>query len=589
MTKRKSYAAVVNAPQPQSVQTSPEQIRNNAGGFVYAADMWTRLNRFLVLGTESNSYYVNAEQKTFQAYDVIQSCLKADGFRTVDMAVKVSQEGIAPKNDAALWVMALACSPKYASADVVKYALANMRLVARTLSYLYQFIEMVQQSRGWGRGLRAAVSNWFDEMGFHGTTYQAIKYRQRNGWTGRDVLRLAHPKFNNAELNAIYRWLTNGMTGMSERKVKRVAKSGSYTQEYPSVAAALPPIVKAFEAIQQMQKSGTVVSTADWEVSTEIDPTNILVMLPIEQGKTVVDEAVRLINKFGLTWEMLPTEMLTEAKIWAALIPNLPYTALMRNLANMTRSKVFANRELLTLVCDRLKNEEAIIRARIHPINILAAQMTYAQGKGMKGQNTWEPERRIVEALQDAFPLAFKGIAATGKRILVALDISGSMEAKVNGMEYLSCIQASAALAVSILGSEPDADCVNFNSVATRSELSPRNRLDVSMKYMEQVNDGSTNCAAPFNYALKQLDSGAINSMYDAVILITDTQTWIGNAHTDVAIAKCRQRNPAMRVVEVALEVNEFTLEKENPLTLRIAGLDSSAPKLINEFLLGNV
>ena len=45
----------------QAPQTAPipgtNQIRNSAGGFVWAVDEWTRLRRFLILGSEGGSYY----------------------------------------------------------------------------------------------------------------------------------------------------------------------------------------------------------------------------------------------------------------------------------------------------------------------------------------------------------------------------------------------------------------------------------------------------------------------------------------------------------------------------------------------------
>jgi len=429
MVKRQSYAAQVNQPKPQSVQTKPAQVKNDAGGFVYTADQWVHLNRFMILGSESNSYYVGAEAKTFEAYEVIQACLKADGKRVVDMAVEVSQGGYAPKNDAAIWVLSMACAPKYASADVNKYALEHVYLVCRTLSHLYQFVEMVQQSRGWGRGLRSAVAKWFEFMGFHGAAYQAIKYRQRNGWTGRDILRLAHVPIINAELNAIFRWLTGNSTEHIYT-VKRVSKVGVREETYPALNKFLPDIIRAFETVQMMQVSGQVQKTGEWEKGAPSEnPLEAMTggLAPVVQAETVEAETMRLIEKFGLTWEMLPTQMLNSAKIWEALIPHMPYTALQRNLATMTRAGVFASKEMVKLVAERLTNQEAIVKARIHPINLLAAQMTYAQGKGMRGGNEWTPVRQITEALDAAFPLAFKAIEPTGLNILVAIDVSSSM------------------------------------------------------------------------------------------------------------------------------------------------------------------
>lgn len=590
---KKNYAVVVAAQNvPQTQQARPDQVKNDAGGYVFEADMWTRLQRFLVLGSESDSYYVGAEAKTFEAYKLIQDALKADGRRVVDMAVAVSQGGIAPKNDAALWVMAMACSAKYATDDVTEYALSKVRLVARTLSFLYTFLDMVLQSRGWGRGLRNMVAGWFQNAGYHNAAYQVIKYRQRNGWSARDVLRLAHVPIIDREMNAIFRWLTNPDKIGEPYKVKRVSKVGTRVEEYPAMIAYVPEIIRAYSVIQGMWETKTVLDTSSWEQGDPSDePMERMmgVMKPVVQKKDWLSEITRLITKFDLTWEMLPTELLNEKTIWRALVPHLPYTALMRNLATMTRAGVFSDRKVLSLVCERLRTEKAIIDARIHPINVLAASMTYAQGHGQKSDKTWEPERQIIDALDDAFPLAFRAIEPTGQRILVALDISGSMTAKVNGMDYLSCAQAGTALAVSLLGIEPDAESVLFDTEPHISELSPRNRLKVSMDYIHNHPSGGTDCAVPFLYALERLNAGKMERMYDAVILLTDAQTWAGETHVYEAVAQCRKRNPKMRVVEVALEANRFTTEPENPLTLRIAGLDSSAPKLIAEFLRGHV
>ena len=47
--------------------------------------------------------------------------------------------------------------------------------------------------RGWGRGLRNAVSHWYVEPGAEDLAHQAVKYQQRDGWAHGDLLRLAHP------------------------------------------------------------------------------------------------------------------------------------------------------------------------------------------------------------------------------------------------------------------------------------------------------------------------------------------------------------------------------------------------------------
>ena len=45
----------------------------------------------------------------------------------------------------------------------------------------------------------------------------------------------------------------------------------------------------------------------------------------------------------------------------------------------------------------------------------------------MKGSLTWQPVSQITDALEDAFYAAFDAVEPTGKRHLLALDVSGSM------------------------------------------------------------------------------------------------------------------------------------------------------------------
>jgi hypothetical protein len=51
------------------------------------------------------------------------------------------------------------------------------------------------------------------------------------------------------------------------------------------------------------------------------------------------DEIVALIAQHGLPWEAIPSTWLSEAEVWLALLPHLPLTALLRNLARMTANR----------------------------------------------------------------------------------------------------------------------------------------------------------------------------------------------------------------------------------------------------------
>src|SRR5206468_2471488 len=152
------------------------------------------------------------------------------------------------------------------------------------------------------------------------------------------------------------------------------------------------------------------------------------------------EEAARVIRIYKLTREMVPTELLSRPIVWHALLDAMPLTALIRNLGVMTRIGLLVpGSEAARTVVARLGDREAIRRARVHPLAVLAALKTYAQGAGMRGQSTWTPTPQVIDALDAAFYLAFENVEPTGKRVLLALDVSGSMQSPVHTMPYLSC------------------------------------------------------------------------------------------------------------------------------------------------------
>lgn len=49
---------------PQTVQARPDQVVNNARGFVFQVGDKDRLERFLILGTDGGTYYASEQKVT---------------------------------------------------------------------------------------------------------------------------------------------------------------------------------------------------------------------------------------------------------------------------------------------------------------------------------------------------------------------------------------------------------------------------------------------------------------------------------------------------------------------------------------------
>ena len=143
---------------PQSVPIpGSTQVPNTAGGYTWSVDDWTRLRRFLVLGSEGGTYYASEQTLTLANAGAAARCIAADGVRAVSTIVEVSERGVAPKNDPALFALAMAAG--LGDVETRRAALDALPRVARTGMHLFRFAQFVEGFRGWGRSLRRGIGS----------------------------------------------------------------------------------------------------------------------------------------------------------------------------------------------------------------------------------------------------------------------------------------------------------------------------------------------------------------------------------------------------------------------------------------------
>ena len=97
--------------------------------------------------------------------------------------VAISEERRAPREGPALFALALAAS--HGGGETRELAFEALPRVARTGSHLHEFAGYADSMRGWGRGLRRAIAGWYAARPVADAVYQAVKCRNRYGWTHR--------------------------------------------------------------------------------------------------------------------------------------------------------------------------------------------------------------------------------------------------------------------------------------------------------------------------------------------------------------------------------------------------------------------
>jgi 60 kDa SS-A/Ro ribonucleoprotein len=526
-------------PQSEPIPGSA-QVENSAGGFAWELGPWERLDRFLVLGSEGGTYYVGERELTVASAAAAAACLAEDGPRAVARVVEMSESGRAPKNDPALFVLAMAAGSQDDATRAA--ALEALPRVARTGTHLFHWMQFVQAFRGWGRGARRAVARWYTAKPPRQLAYQLLKYPSRDGWSHRDALRLAHPRPESDEQRALFR-----------RAVKGRA-----------------------EPLEGDGDGLTLVRAAD-RLHEEPAPEPA--------------EAAALVRAHRLTREMVPTELLRSPEVWEALLEEMPLTALVRSLAAMTRAGLLApGSEAASRVASRLAEGDALRRARVHPVQLLSALTTYAGGEGVRGSGSWEPVAAVVDALDAAFYRAFESVEPAGRSTMLALDVSGSMGSPVLGLPGLSCRAASAAMALVSAATEPRSFFTAFTAeprarfspskALTTLSISPRQRLDDVVRAVSGLPFGGTDCALPMTEALR------LGWEVELFVVYTDNETWAGRLHPAQALRDYRQRTgiPAKLAV-VGMASNGFSIaDPDDAGMLDVVGFDAAAPRLIAEF-----
>ena len=296
-----------------------------------------------------------------------------------------------------------------------------------------------------------------------------------------------------------------------------------------------------------------------------------------------VQEVISLIQDFRLSHEMVTNEWKTKPEVWDALLPHLGLEATLRNLANMTRYGLLTQTSDATnKVIEKITNEEALKKARVHPIKVLSALLTYKEGRGVRGSGVWTPVQKIVDALDEAFYKSFSSVEPTGKRRLLALDVSSSMSGgEIAGVPGLTPCVGTAALAMAIARTEKDYQIVGFCHNLINLPVSPRMRLDDAIKVVQNRNFGSTDASKPMLWAEER------GLKFDSFEVFTDNETWSGGVHPSVALKSYRQKTgiPAKEIA-CGMTATGFTIADPNdPLCLDVVGFDTAVPELIANFI----
>lgn len=513
------------------------QVVNNTGGYVYQVSDQSRLERFLILGVDGGTYYVSEKDLTKENVSWLTGLIQRDPALVLAVVSNISSTGRAFRNSAAVFVLALMLNE--ASKDWKDFVVKTVPTVVRNGFHVYELAQYIENLGGWGRSKRRAVAEWFSSKTPDELAYQAVKYRQRNGWTLRDLMRLSHPVGVHQGVGG---FILKGETDWADIDIL----SGYH---YISKATSLD------------------------------GPEGVIALLDAYPS---------------LPWETIPTQFLKSPEVWKTLFYNgqLKGQALVRNVVRLSRIGAFSDIKFAGDYAKLLLDEDMIRKTRLHPVQYLLASITYETGQvdrnsswgSMSRNKDWITNPKISDALQKGFYKAFKSAPSSGNRIRIGVDVSSSMTWSSAVGSDITAAQGAAAMALVLANQEEYVEILGFANTLRDLGIHPSDSFATVNRKVQLNNFGSTDPSL--------LITDAINKkvQVDTFIVITDNEVNRGR-HASQALRSYRQATGIdAKLIVMGMTATDFTIaDPSDRYMLDVVGFDATVPQVVTNFMSGKI
>jgi 60 kDa SS-A/Ro ribonucleoprotein len=295
--------------------------------------------------------------------------------------------------------------------------------------------------------------------------------------------------------------------------------------------------------------------------------------------------AFRLDRSHGVP--AVPFQMLTALELsreeWAEVAIKGGRHMVRMNLNTFARHGVFEITGMAERVAEKLRDREAIAKARVFPYQLMAAY--YAAGAKVPTV--------VKEALQDAMEIALETLGALPGRVVVCPDVSGSMASAVTGYRKgatttIRCIDVAALVTAAIVRTNQAARVLPFAEGVKEIEINPRDSVMTNAAKLAALGGGGTSCSAPLQRLMQERASA------EFVILVSDNQSWVdaraaGPTETLRLWEAFRVRNPQAKLVCIDLQPNRTTQAIERPDVLNVGGFSDEVFEVVARFADGTL
>jgi 60 kDa SS-A/Ro ribonucleoprotein len=458
-----------------SARSPAANTKNEAGGLAYKLEAKAALAQIACTGCFQQTFYASAKDQLDKVKDL---ATKVDADFLGKLAIYSREKGFLKDMPAFLvaWLAGRVAEAHKrgatAEAEAINAILwESFPRVIDNGKMLKNFVQIVRSGETGRKSLGTApkrlIRAWFDARDDANLFFQSVGNDPSLG----DVIKLARPRPMTIHRAAMYAYLIGHDVGKFEDK------------DFIT-SASLPESVAHFEQFKKEPKG---------------EPPKV----PFE-----------LLEGLPLSVEQ-----------WRELALRQSWQSLRQRLNTFSRKGAFTDTATIKAVAEKLRDREAIKKAKALPYQIMIAYLNMPP----------EMPREITDALQDAMEVATENIPVIDGPVVVMPDISGSMHSPITGQRLnpktgkvemhttkVRCVDVAALVAASFLRTNPQTVVIPFESKAlTNVRLNPRDTVMTNAEKLRSLPCGGTNCSA----ALAAVNAMGIRPAL--CVYVSDNESWL--------------------------------------------------------------
>lgn len=485
----------------------------------------------------------------------------------IELITKAFESNLVTHPEALVFALAVCCRQnkseklRHAAYESVKNICAstpNFILFVKFVSKLCRDKELNYITQGWGHGLRKAINNWYLSKKPFDFIECVTKYKSRYGWKHKDIVKMAHPLGNSPESKVILKYIVHGL----EKTKKDVT-------------------------VDQMEETPDINQLLKY-------------MEEVEDFKHCEDEvrAASMLETYGFSLDHVPGHLLRSKEVWNSLLMSMDVGVLLNNLQRIHNLGFLAADEpAAEKVTERLIDSHHVETSKVHPALVFIILKNYqCSGKSLTYEKRkvrelakksippqFEPNVKIIDALNEAFLLSFKNIQSTNLRYLVTISTK-SMETQTWQNGNMTGLETAALIAMILLRSEENVTIATFKNIGIYLvNVYKTDSFEDILKILKGMPIGSTNSSKPILWAKKQ------SKQYDVFINIMDQIFQKHDESQDNLMSYKEHMNlPHAKLITCALcSSSPYCKEHYDQHVLTINGFDATVPNVIQAFAKG--